>query len=166
MRALVFPSQPGRLNARVDLIGDFVVLFCWRWSRRPPSARYPHGFGKFESLGSLVVAVLLGLGGLGIGAQVASSYTRTVAHHIRVAGLHSYHLLLETLRSMRASTSHGVPGYTRVVTPPAPHAHGHGHGHAHAHDVVDPNAAWFALGSIVVKEWLYRISAADAAGLY
>jgi divalent metal cation (Fe/Co/Zn/Cd) transporter len=24
--------------------------------------------------------------------------------------------------------------------------------------LLDPNAAWFALGSVLVKEWLYRIS--------
>lgn len=24
--------------------------------------------------------------------------------------------------------------------------------------VLDPNAAWFALGSVFIKEWLYRIS--------
>ena len=27
------------------------------------------------------------------------------------------------------------------------------------HDAVDPNAAWFALGGILIKEWLYRASA-------
>ena len=51
-----------------DLIGDFVVLFCWRWSRRPASAAFPHGYAKFEALGTLIVAGLLLLGGAGIGA--------------------------------------------------------------------------------------------------
>lgn len=31
-------------------------------------------------------------------------------------------------------------------------------GHQPTSDVLDPNAAWFALGSVLVKEWLYRIS--------
>jgi divalent metal cation (Fe/Co/Zn/Cd) transporter len=47
------------------------VLFCWRLSRRPASASYPYGYGKYESLGTLVVACLLLLGGVGIGAPVA-----------------------------------------------------------------------------------------------
>lgn len=29
------------------------------------------------------------------------------------------------------------------------------HGHAHAH-ALDPNAAWIALASVVIKEWMYR----------
>lgn len=32
-------------------------------------------------------------------------------------------------------------------------------GHAHTHvDVLDPNAAWFAALSVLLKEWLYRIT--------
>jgi divalent metal cation (Fe/Co/Zn/Cd) transporter len=46
-----------------------------------------------------------------------------------------------------------------------------GHGHAHGAPaappgVLDANAAWFALASVVCKEWLYRITktVADAEG--
>lgn len=40
------------------------------------------------------------------------------------------------------------------------HSHGHGHSHSHSHTDLGPNinAAWLALGSIIVKEWLYRAS--------
>ena len=46
------------------------------------------------------------------------------------------------------------------------HDHGDG-GHSHVRDVVDastgtilnPHAAWFALASVLVKEWLYRLTA-------
>lgn len=55
------------LNARIDLLGDFVVLFCWRFSRKPASDRYPFGYGKYESIGSLAVSMLLLLGAAGIG---------------------------------------------------------------------------------------------------
>jgi hypothetical protein len=47
--------------------------------------------------------------------------------------------------------SHGVNDTT--------HAHGHGHGHdtaGQAEAILNPHAAWFALASVVVKEWLYR----------
>lgn len=31
--------------------------------------------------------------------------------------------------------------------------------HSHAHGgVLDPNAAWFALASVIIKEWLFRAS--------
>jgi hypothetical protein len=57
------------------------------------------------------------------------------------------------------------------------HAHGHGHshgGHDHGHLPVDgtetatglilnPHAAWFALASVAIKEWLYRLTAKVAA---
>lgn len=44
----------------------------------------------------------------------------------------------------------------------AHHSHGHSHSHSHSHSHADLgpniNAAWLALGSIFVKEWLYRSS--------
>jgi divalent metal cation (Fe/Co/Zn/Cd) transporter len=52
-----------------DLVSDVVVLCTWRISRRPPTYRYPYGYGKFESVGSLVVSILLIGGALGIGAS-------------------------------------------------------------------------------------------------
>ena len=41
-----------------------------------------------------------------------------------------------------------------------PHEHGDGHVHDHGgHDaVLNPHAAWFALASVVIKEWLYRLT--------
>lgn len=51
-----------------DLVGDFAVLICWTVSRKPPSPKFQFGYGKFESLGSLVVSIFLLLGGFGIGA--------------------------------------------------------------------------------------------------
>ncbi|KAH9910632.1 cation efflux family-domain-containing protein [Fomitopsis serialis] len=113
-----------------DLLGDFVTLATWKVSRKPPSERYPYGFGKFEVLGSVTVSLLLTGGALGI-------------------GYHSLTLLLEAL-SHAAGPVHDVAS-TVAQTLPAAGAHGHGHGHA-----LDPNAAWFALASVLGKEWLYR----------
>ncbi|TFY56169.1 hypothetical protein EVJ58_g7807 [Rhodofomes roseus] len=116
----------------IDLLGDFVTLATWKLSRQPPSERYPYGFGKFEVLGSVTVSLLLTGGALGI-------------------GYHSLTLLLEAL-SHAAGPVHDVVS-TVAQTLPAAGAHGHGHGHGHA---LDPNAAWFALASVLGKEWLYR----------
>lgn len=29
-----------------DLIGDFITLFCWNWSKKPKDQSYPFGYGK------------------------------------------------------------------------------------------------------------------------
>ena len=34
----------------------------------------------------------------------------------------------------------------------------HHHHHGHHSGVLNPNAAWFALASVIIKEWLYRAS--------
>jgi hypothetical protein len=31
------------VHSASDLLGDVVTLICWRWSRRPPSQKYPYG---------------------------------------------------------------------------------------------------------------------------
>lgn len=116
-----------------------MVLFCWRLSRRPPTERYPYGFAKFEALGTTTVSLLLVAGALGI-------------------GFHSYNLLLHALSEAVPNIPPGaiqtaVQNVT-IMAPGLPNVIGH----EHHHDLVDPNAAWFALISILAKEWLYRIT--------
>ena len=120
----------------IDLLGDFVTLFCWRLSRKPPSERYPYGFAKFETLGTTTISILLIGGALGV-------------------GFHSYHLLIVTLSETAMNLSPGpLQEVLQFVTSsvPLPKI---GHEHVHA---VDPNAAWFAAVSVLTKEWLYRIT--------
>lgn len=122
-----------------DLLGDFVVLFCWKLSRRPPSARYPYGFAKFETLGTTTVSLLLIGGALGI-------------------GFHSYHLLVEalatTVSTIPPGPLHDLLQQVTSIVHKVP-AIGHSHGHT---GILDPNAAWFAAVSVVAKEWLYRVT--------
>ncbi|KAI8975826.1 cation efflux family-domain-containing protein [Trametes punicea] len=136
-----------------DLIGDFITLFSWRLSRKPPTERYPYGYGKFEVLGTTVVSILLTGGALGI-------------------GMHSYTLLLDALSAAAAGMNPGAlhDALARVVdvaqsVPALLSDHAHTHAHTHAQGgggghggagVLDPNAAWFAGVSVVAKEWLYR----------
>lgn len=124
-----------------DLLGDFVTLLCWRLSRRPPSARYPYGFAKFETLGTTTVALLLVGGALGI-------------------GFHSYHLLAAALGDTVAALPPGaLHDALHALAAAAEHVPAPAHAHAHA---LDPNAAWFAAASVVGKEWLYRATKAVA----
>ncbi|KAL4074111.1 mitochondrial iron ion transporter [Scleroderma citrinum] len=123
-----------------DLLGDFVTLFCWKLSRKPPSNRYPYGFAKFETLGTTTVSLMLVGGALGI-------------------GFHSYHLLVQALATSIPTLPPG-PLYDILsqVTSVAQHAPSIGHVHGHHGGALDPNAAWFAAISILAKEWLYRIT--------
>jgi cation diffusion facilitator family transporter len=113
-----------------DLASDILTLATVSWSLKLPSERFPMGFGKVESLGSLGVSGMLLVGGLYMGWDSAitllSHFLPDSAHHI-----------LEHV------------------------GHGHGHGHSHSHSAADlgipsMHAAWLALGTILVKEWLYQ----------
>ncbi|KAF8161164.1 mitochondrial iron ion transporter [Crassisporium funariophilum] len=119
-----------------DLLGDFVTLFCWKFSRQPPSKAYPYGFAKFETLGTTTISILLIGGALGI-------------------GFHSYHLLVVALSETATNLPPGqFQELLQFLTSSAPLPKV-GHGHVHS---VDPNAAWFAAVSVLTKEWLYRIT--------
>ncbi|KAG1734726.1 cation efflux family-domain-containing protein [Suillus paluster] len=122
-----------------DLLGDLVVLFCWKLSRKPPSGRYPYGFAKFETLGTTTVSLLLIGGALGI-------------------GFHSYHLLVEALATTVSNVPPGqLHDLLQQVTSVAHNVPAIGHSHGHT-SVLDPNAAWFAAVGVVAKEWLYRVT--------
>jgi cation diffusion facilitator family transporter len=128
----VFHSQAliaDGFHALTDLVSDFMTLATISWSLKPPTDRFPTGYGKIESLGALGVSGLLLFGGVGMGLNgLDTLYTQffmdAAAHH---------------------EHAHGLFGSL-----------GHSHGHSHA--IPDLNAAWLAGGSIVVKEWLYRAS--------
>ncbi|KAJ2962274.1 hypothetical protein NQZ79_g2444 [Umbelopsis isabellina] len=119
-----------------DMLSDFVTLYTYKKSRRPADNLYPYGYG------SLGVSTLLIGGAIGI-------------------GWHSTELLLNVLQTpgVNESVSTAVativdPSTSPAVAETATHkvatvTDHHGH-------TLNPNAAWFALISVVVKEWLYR----------
>nr|CDI51097.1 related to MMT1-Mitochondrial iron transport protein [Melanopsichium pennsylvanicum 4] len=129
-----------------DMFADLVTLFCWKMSQKPPSASHPLGYGKYETMGSLGVSLVLVAGAVGI-------------------GFHSYGLLLEALQPTLAQAPAAIQAFgqfTNALASAGASLHDH-----HHHDnsaisseggagVLDPNAMWFALLSIVVKEWLYH----------
>lgn len=121
-------------HSLTDLVSDFLTLATVSWSLKPPTSRFPSGYGKIESLGSLGVSSLLLAGGIGL-------------------GWHSCEILYSQffLDAASSMAEHG-------------HSHGGGvFGHSHSHNPADmeiPNvhAAWIAGGSIIIKEYLYRAS--------
>ncbi|KAI5478001.1 protein of cation efflux protein family, iron transporter [Pseudohyphozyma bogoriensis] len=118
-----------------DLLADIVTLTTYRMSRKPVSVSHPYGYGKYESLGSLVVSFLL------LGTAVG-------------IGLHSYHLLLETL-SHNPDFNSALLKYLDVL----PHGHDHGaHGGEGEGELTDARAMLFAGSAVLIKEYLYRIT--------
>ena len=134
-----------RLTLSKDLLGDFVTLFCWRLSRKPPSEMYPYGFGKFEVLGTATVSILLTAGAVGIGMHSWSLLADSLSHMASTLPAGAIHDAVATVTSAAQS----VPS---VLTE---HIHTHSHSHSHSH-TLDPNAAWFAAIGVIAKEWLYR----------
>ncbi|KGY14807.1 hypothetical protein PABG_12301 [Paracoccidioides brasiliensis Pb03] len=126
-------------HSLTDLLSDFMTLGTVSLSLRPPSSRFPLGYGKVESLGALGVSGLLLCGGFLMGLNAVE----VLATQFFPAGA-------------EWAGEWGLLG------------HGHGHGHAHGHGdhgghghgpgVLGPNinAAWLAAGSILVKESLYQ----------
>ncbi|OOQ83891.1 cation efflux family protein [Penicillium brasilianum] len=128
----VFHSQAliaDAYHALTDLVSDFLTLGTVAWSLKPPSERFPNGYGKVESIGALGVSGLLLCGGVFMGLNAT-----------QVLLAQCYPELAETLAHS------GILG------------HGHGHSHSHGIEVLGPSihAAWLAAGSIVIKEWLYH----------
>ena len=118
-------------HALTDLVSDFMTLGTVSWSLKPPTSRFPRGYGKIESLGSLGVSSLLLVGGILMGLNACE-----VLYH-------------EFFFDAAASAGHGHS-----------HGGIFGHSHSHNTMDLGPNinAAWLAGGSIIVKEYLYRAS--------
>ena len=127
----VFHSQAlvaDAFHSLTDLVSDFMTLATVSWSLKPPTERFPGGYGKVESLGALGVSGLLLFGGVGMGLNAIDAiYVQFFAE------------------VMGNAHSHGLFPFLR-------------HEHSHGVQLPSLNAAWLAGGSILVKEWLYRAS--------
>jgi divalent metal cation (Fe/Co/Zn/Cd) transporter len=55
------------VHSLTDLVSDVMTLATVGWSLKPPSDRFPSGYGKVESLGSLGVSGILLGGGFMMG---------------------------------------------------------------------------------------------------
>lgn len=136
-------------------MGDLVTLFFYTVSRRPASNAYPYGFGKFESLGTVSLSAVCYLLSKRIHHFLPQS---TVAIFLLLGawaiGAHSYTQLEEAIPSIREY----LPWLSGVFA-----SFGESEGHATVDESeLDPNAAWIAILSIVIKEGMYRLSSSVA----
>lgn len=79
------------------------------------------------------------------------------AYLLYVPGVHSYFLFLQALAHAASTNAPELAHAAETVLSNSTSIFGslgaHSHEHAHA---LDPNAAWIALLSVVLKEWMYR----------
>ncbi|KND92291.1 Mitochondrial metal transporter 2 [Tolypocladium ophioglossoides CBS 100239] len=111
-----------------DLASDVLTLATVSWSLKPPSDRFPMGFGKVESLGSLGVSGMLLVGGFYMGWESAISLY-----------------------------GHFNPELAHEILEHVGHGHSHSHGAASL-GIPSIHAVWLAAGTILIKEWLYHAS--------
>lgn len=115
-------------HSMTDLASDILTLATVSFSLRPPTDRYPWGFGKVESLGSLGVSGMLLAGGIFMGMNSLETLYG--------------HFFLDA--DAAAELLH--------------HGHGHSHSHSHGAMGPSIHAVWLAAGTVLVKEWLYHAS--------
>jgi cation diffusion facilitator family transporter len=137
---LYFHSQAliaDAVHAVGDLISDILTLTTVKFTNKKADSLYPYGYGKIETCGSFMVSFILLYAGFQIG----------------------WSSLYEILAPIVPNTVHDIISMIPV------HSHSHGNltetihdshdGHTHT-EIANINAAWLALGSIIVKEWLFR----------
>jgi hypothetical protein len=128
----VFHSQAmvaDAIHSVTDLASDILTLATISWSLRPPTDKFPSGFGKIESLGSLGVSGMLLCGGLWMGWGSALSLYG--------------HIFLDPSAAAEMMS----------------HAHSHSHSHGpDIHHGPSIHAIWLAAGTVAIKEWLYHAS--------
>ncbi|ODQ63734.1 hypothetical protein NADFUDRAFT_53389 [Nadsonia fulvescens var. elongata DSM 6958] len=140
---IVFHSQAllaDSLHSLSDTVSDILTLSTISLANRPATALFPHGYGKIETVGALGVSCLVLSGGIGIGL----GGVQNIAEHL----LHIDASWMQYIPLIHDHSNHG--------------GHDHGHSHDHLHQIADMNAAWLALGSVVIKEYLYRTTLAVA----
>lgn len=135
------------VHAVGDLISDILTLTTVRFTNKKPDSLYPFGYGKIETIGSLMVSFILLYAGFQIGW---SSFYEIIAPIIPNA-LHDLFALIPV-------HSHSHVDLTTIVPNDVNETGHEGHDHIHeaTKEVANINAAWLALASIGVKEWLFR----------
>lgn len=80
-------------HSLTDLASDILTLATVSWSLKPPTAKFPTGFGKVESLGSLGVSGMLLFGGCFMclnSCEILYAHFFLDAHAAAEAALHAH----------------------------------------------------------------------------
>lgn len=146
-------------------------------SQKPASISHPLGYGKFETMGGLGVSVVLVAGAFAIGIHSYGLLLEVLQPHLQQmpSGFQAFSSLTGDFARAAGGILHDHSHSHSVAAPAATNdaagailsaaggaksaaADGHGAltGADDGHGVLDPNAMWFALISVLVKEWLYR----------
>lgn len=112
--------------------------------------------GKYETIGSLALSSLLIAGAVGIGVHSLDllQSTLTTLYPATQTSAAVAAAATTTTTTTTAATATGVMGAATNATPAAFAAIPSMAGET----ALNPNAAWFAAASVVIKEWLYRKS--------
>lgn len=129
---VVFHSQAliaDAVHSLGDMVADFLTLATVSMASKDPTRRYPRGYGKVEAMGAVGVSAILILAGVGMAVNGFDAILTAFDLHL--------------------------PSFMGQF------GHSHSHGHAEVADkaevqVANINAAWLAVASIGIKEWLYR----------
>lgn len=139
---VVFNSQAllaDAVHALGDMVADFLTLATVSMASKDPTRRYPRGYGKVEAMGAVGVSSILILAGAGMAINgfdaILAAFDLNLPGY--VTGLfHSHsHAHVDVPSALDADTAHAV---------------------AQLPQVPNINAAWLAVASIGIKEWLYR----------
>ncbi|CUM56949.1 unnamed protein product [Debaryomyces fabryi] len=136
-----------------DMFADFLTLATVNVAQKVGSpTHYPLGYGKVETIGSVLVSGVLLFAGVSVGW---SSLLQVFEF-----ALPAY--MFEYVSMIQIGHSHSHAGLGGEVD-----SHGHGHSHMSggapdssivptSRPIPNINAAWLAGGSVIVKELLYR----------
>lgn len=123
------------VHSASDLASDAVTLVTLRYCARPPDARQPYGYGKYESIGALSVSLLLVGGSAGI-------------------IVHSFETLLALVQSSAAAAA--VADSLAQVERAANDVAATSSSLSTGAEKIHPAALAIAAVSVGTKEWLYR----------
>lgn len=121
------------VHALSDTISDLATILCLYKAKQLPTARYPLGYGKMETLGSFFISCMLLSGSVSIGV----------------------HALIQMLDRLAPA----LPWLeqARMLLYQIPDTPAHLHTHEHGPVLTEPRAIIFVIVNLIIKEMLYRV---------
>lgn len=133
------------VHSMSDLVSDGITLVALKYCSRPPDQFQPYGYGKYETIGTLSVSLLLVGGSLGIINHSFDTLMVLVQPVVSMeTQLAAFSLDPEVIESIKAIISPEHEGFFH-----------------HSHEISDnfmihPGALGIAAVSVAAKEGLYR----------